>query len=385
MGQDSGFGEDAIYFDHDGPCLDAQRHRGCAGRWRGAVSLGYDPAGKRVRRKVSGRIKQEVKDRLKELHDDLAAGLRLDASYTLGQAVDDWIAEALDGRSAKTVGLYRNLLSPVLEVIGGRHLAELTAHDIRAVLVKLAETRSTRTVSLTHNCLIRAIRHAEANDHVRRNVAALAARPKGQEGRPSRALTVDQAKTVLTAAKGSALHAYVVLSLTTGAQTEELRALRWDHVDMDGGTVALWRSVRLGGETKTRKSRRTLTLSQSAVQALREHRKRQAEDKLAAGPLWQEHGLVFASAVGTPLDHHNVLRSFRAICREAGVGETWTPRELRHSFVSIMSAAGTPVEEIARLAGHTTTATTEQVYRREIRPALTRGAEVMDAVFGGTC
>jgi integrase len=59
----------------------------------------------------------------------------------------------------------------------------------------------------------------------------------------------------------------------------------------------------------------------------------------------------------------------------------WTPRELRHSFVSLMSSSGVPVEEIARLAGHSSTRTTEVVYRRELRPVLTTGAEVMDKIF----
>ena len=129
----------------------------------------------------------------------------------------------------------------------------------------------------------------------------------------------------------SQLNAYVVLSLGTGIRTEEARELFWDHVDLDGDpgavrpvppSVAAWHSVRQGGDTKTAKSRRTLALPQAAVQALREHRKRQAEDRLAAGALWQDHGLVFASAIGTPLDAANVRREFRKITEAAGLGLT---------------------------------------------------------------
>jgi site-specific recombinase XerD len=91
---------------------------------------------------------------------------------------------------------------------------------------------------------------------------------------------------------------------------------------------------------------------------------------------------VFASAVGTPLDNHNVRREFRVITEAAGLGTTWVPRELRHTFVSLLSAHGVPVEAIALLAGHNQTSTTELVYRHQIVPALTRGAEVMDEIFG---
>ena len=74
--------------------------------------------------------------------------------------------------------------------------------------------------------------------------------------------------------------------------------------------------------------------------------------------------------------------SFAVPCRSAAkIGENWTPRELRHSFVSLMSSTGVPVEEIARIAGHSSTRTTEVVYRRELRPILTTGAEAMDRLF----
>jgi hypothetical protein len=79
-----GFREDAIYFDHSGDCRDARYYKACPGRWRGAVSLGYGPDGKRIRSKVSGRTKQEVKDKLTELHGDLEVGIRRpDSRYTV--------------------------------------------------------------------------------------------------------------------------------------------------------------------------------------------------------------------------------------------------------------------------------------------------------------
>ena len=94
------------------------------------------------------------------------------------------------------------------------------------------------------------------------------------------------------------------------------------------------------GDTETPKSRQTLALARRCVEALREHRVRQAEDRLTAGPLWQDHNLVFTSTVGTPLDDHNVRRQFRVITEAAGLGRTWVPRELRHTFVSLLSAHG---------------------------------------------
>ena len=146
----------------------------------------------------------------------------------------------------------------------------------------------------------------------------------------------------------------------------------------------VWRSVRAGGDTKTKKSRRTLALLKRCVEALRFHRDFQAEQREAAGTDWQEHGLVFASTVGTERNANNVLRSFRAILRKTELDpDKWTPRELRHSFVSVLSDSGVPLEDISRLVGHNSTEVTETVYRHQIRPVLLAGAEAMDSIFEG--
>jgi integrase len=373
-----GHGEDAIYFD------------AAKNRYVGAVSLGYGRDGKRVRRKVYGRTKVEVRDKLKALHGELDRGLRTSATYTVRQAVEDWLANGLPGRAERTRSIYREATALLLEHIGSKPLRELTAGDVRVGLEALSGRHSTRYLQIARASLARALRYAAAHDLVGRNVAVLVDPPKGRVGRPSRSFTLDQTRALLDAAAESRLNAYVVLSLTTGIRTEEARGLRWDHVDLDGKpdedppvppSVAVWQSARHGGETKTPKSRRTLALPQTAVRALKEHQGRQAEDRLAAAALWQDHDLVFASVVGTPLDAANVRREFIKITEAAGLGSGWAPRDLRHTFVSLMSAGGVPVEEIARLAGHNRTATTELVYRHELRPVITTGAEVMDRIL----
>jgi len=116
--------------------------------------------------------------------------------------------------------------------------------------------------------------------------------------------------------------------------------------------IAVWRSVRRGGDTKTRKSRRTLALPARCVEGLWQQFEDQGWERLAAGDNWEEHGLVFSSAVGKPLDATNVRRAFRQALKEAdGINaDDWTPRELRHSFVSLLSDRGVPLEEIVSSA-----------------------------------
>ncbi len=168
--------------------------------------------------------------------------------------------------------------------------------------------------------------------------------------------TLDQASALLAAAQSTRMHAYISLCLATSIRTEEARALRWEHVDFGNpdadppvlASAAVWRSIRSHGDTKTDKSRRTLAQPRMAVDALRAHKQRQAAHLQTAGARWSDHGLVFATRTGAPLD-------------------------------------GVPVEEIARLTGHSSSRTTEVVYPtpplRELRPVLTTGAEAMYTLF----
>jgi integrase len=243
---------------------------------------------------------------------------------------------------------------------------------------------STRSLRLLHSLLNRAIRNAQARDKVRRNIVPLCEVPTGNGGRPSKSLTLAQADAVLTASVRFRLHAYIVLSILIGARTEELRALTWADVDLDGQpdatppippSIAVIRSVREGGDTKTKKSRRRLAMPTRCVQALREHRRWHPSPD-------DPTSLVFISKAGTALDSHNVRRDFRRVVEAAGLpGKDWTPREMRHSFVSLLSDAGIPIEHISRLVGHSGTSVTETVYRQQIRPVLEDGATAMDRIF----
>jgi integrase len=286
-------GEDGISFEHRGPCRDPARHRHCPGLWRGEITVGY-PGGKRQRRKVSGTTKAAVVGKLRKLHTDLDQGIVPKTGYshyTVRHAADDWLDAGLAGRSAKTVKKNQNVLEPILAAVGARKLRDLTADDVRQALAAMAGEYSTAAVTMGHLALKRAIRHAQASDLVSRNVAALADTPKGREGRPSRSLTLEQAVAVITTARTppvlelrpglkdvrrppELMHAYIALSLLTGIRTEEARALRWAHADLDGDPhaappvpphIAVWRSVRVHGDTKTERSRRTLALPRLAV------------------------------------------------------------------------------------------------------------------------
>lgn len=362
-------------------------------RWIAEVTIGYTPAGKRIYRRGSGKTKTEANTKLKEVLRDKEDGLTIAPhNFTVADAVNDWLKYGLSGRAASTVQKCTHLCNGhVIPALGARKLRDLSATDVDRWLGEKAKRLSTRTVRELHACLNRSVNRAMARDRVKRNVVILCGIPKGRDGRPSKSLTLNQAKAVLKAAEASKLRAYIVVSLLTGARTEEMRALRWDHVDLAGKpeanppappSIQVWRSVRIGGDTKTRKSRRTLALPTRCVQVLEWQRLALESARDAAGNRWHEKGVVFASSTGEELDAANVRRAFRRVAKLAGLNENeWTPREMRHSFVSVLSDSGMTIQQIADLVGHSGTSVTEKVYRHQLRPVLLDGAQTMDRIF----
>ncbi len=139
-------------------------------------------------------------------------------------------------------------------------------------------------------------------------------------------------------------------------------------------SISMLRSVRETETPRPASPAARLAIPRRAADALVAHRTGLGQPPADA--------LVFGTRSGTELDAHNVRRTFRRVASAAGLDPAaWTPRELRHSFVSLLSDSGMPLEQIARLLGHNGTAVTERVYRHQLRPVLEEGAAAMDALF----
>ncbi|TDD36828.1 hypothetical protein E1287_09895 [Actinomadura sp. KC06] len=243
-------------------------------------------------------------EKLAEEVDDLEKGIQADRNYTVERGINDLLKVlAAHGRADTTVQTYRELVDlHLIPHLGKARVRELTADDVETWLFDRADKLSTSTLGILHGLLTRALRRAQRHDKVARNVSELVDTPRGRASRPSMLLSVKQATLRLR----EALHGrhrlgpYVALGLLAGLRTEELRALRWEQVDLEAGTVVVVRFARFGGDTKTAKSRRGFRLSQLAVDALFAARAQQAADKLAAGPAYRDHDLVFASLTDGP-------------------------------------------------------------------------------------
>lgn len=381
-----GQGEDSIYKDGD--------------RWRGAISLGYGPDGRRVRKKVSGRTREEVAKKLRQLREQLESGLPVpDDRLSVGDFLTRWLSVNLPGQvAASTLDDYADTIRlHLLPALGRKKLTKLTVSDCDLLWkAKRDQGYSANSVRIMRTVLRKALGQAEREGLVARNVAALSAAPRviAKEGRT---LTLEQARTLLAAVRGDRREALVAVMLAYGLRRGEALGLRWDRLDWTAGTLLVSHSVKrlkernpasgrrtclVISELKTRRSRRTLYLTPQLVELLRRHRARQAEERLAAGEAWQDHGLIFPSEVGTPLDPDNFSHWLSALCKRAGLGH-WHPHELRHSGASLMLAQGTPLHVVSEVLGHTSIAITKDVYGHLMEGDRRSAAEVMSrALFG---
>lgn len=190
------------------------------------------------------------------------------------------------------------------------------------------------------------------------------------------ALTGEQAQQFLEAAQGDSLEALYVLALTTGMRRGELLGLKWTDLDLALGILQVKRTMsRLANkgftvsEPKTAKSRRKIHLTQLAIEALKRHRIRQNEARLAAGPAWDEQGWVFCNTIGRPLEAGNMLRrSFRPILIKAGLPMIRF-HDLRHSAASLLLSLGVHAKIVQELLGHSQIGLTLDTYSH-VLPSL---------------
>jgi integrase len=214
---------------------------------------------------------------------------------------------------------------------------------------------------------------------VARNIATLveipaaAAKPKS-----GKSLTVAEAKLLLAAAAGTDLEAMWVVMLYLGVRPGEAAGLAWGDIDFDAGTVHVWRSCKTGtsgnsivGSTKTPGSIRTLDAPQPVLDSFARHRRRQQEQRLAAGSWWaNEENLVFTSPYGKPCESTAVRTEFREVIAASRVEGHWTPNLLRHSAASLMADAGMPIELVADQLGHRDLRMLQRHYRHRIRSPM---------------
>ena len=346
-------------------------------RWVAVVDIGLPRKGKRRRSYVSAKTKTRQGRSCWRCGETRPTGFRPSDGYTVREAVESWLRYGLAGRDQSTMKNRRILAEQAHHPVPWRAAAaDLSAEEVDAWLAEKLARCQTDTV---HRLLsiLRAVDPTGTGARPRASQCRPACdrRRARRVGRPSR-LTLDQAAAVWLRLTGTPMHAYVVVSLLTGARTEELRALTWVPSG-PGRAILRHRGVAIGaGAAVTPRPGSRDARSNCRIDALRccgHHGRATGADRLAAASVGRTTILCSRTAGGYRLDAANVRRAFRRVARRCWPGrQEWTPRELRHQLRVAAVQPGVPIEDISHLVGHASTRVTEMVYRKELRPVLTR-------------
>jgi integrase len=340
------------------------------GKIIGYLGAYHGPDGKR--RYVSAKSKSECERKLRAAMADADKGLVFDAgTITVGQYLTGWLRSIEGTVSERTYLGYAQMVNKhITPTIGKNRLKNLTPNHVRSVYKQKQQSLSPRTIQYIHVTLHKALKQAVLDGLLPRNVTDAVRPPKvvRDEVRP---LSQDEARKLLAAARGERLEALYIVALHTGLRQGELLRLRWSDLDRDKLSVR---------GTKSQGSRRVIRLSQTALEALRSHRKRQLEEQLRATDC-EDSGLIFATQSGKQMDRHNLWRQFKRQLKRADLPDI-PFHNLRHTCATILFQRGTHPKLVQQLLGHASIKITLDTYSHYIEGYDGGLGDTMDEALG---
>jgi integrase len=366
--------------------------------WSYVLDLAPDPAsGKRRQRWKGGfRTRKEAETALRAFAVAADEGRVVERSKrTVGDYLREWLASLAPRVRPTTLASYEIAVGRITREIGQMPLQALTPMHVETLYADLcarggrgSQALSPKTVRNCHIVLRKALADAERLGLVVRNVAAVV-RPPAVHRVEQQTWSADDLRRFLDAISGDRLEAAFVLLATTGMRRGEVLGLRWIDVDLSSRRCSIVQTLTtvnnelLLTAPKTAKSRRRLALDARTATALRDHRRRQAEERLAAGELWDvTTDLVFTDEVGGPLHPDGFTRSFIRLARAAGL-----PRirlhDLRHSYATLALQSGVHPKVVSERLGHATVGITLDLYSHVVEGLDAEAADaVADRLFG---
>lgn len=347
------------------------------GRWEARFTTGRDPGtGKQIQKSVYGATQSEVRKKLQQATTSIDEGVYIQPSkLTVAAWLDIWVAEYLGGIKPSTAFLYSEQIRLYIKpALGAVKLDALNAHTIQGFYNALGRDRdgkkplSPKSVKNIHGILHRALQKAVAIGYLRFNPSEACTLPR-IEKKEITPLDEGQMTVFLQAIKGHRFENLFTVALFTGIREGEILGLMWNCVDLENGTIRidkqLKREQKKGGAyylapPKNDKPR-TITIAPWVTALLKSHRAKQAENRLKAGPAWEDNGLVFPNELGEFLSYRTVYDSFKRVVDKIGC-PTVRFHDLRHSYAVASIRSGDPIKTVQENLGHATAAFTLDIY-----------------------
>lgn len=361
-------------------------------RWRVRVDLGYDPeTGQRRRVMETFATRREAQAWLTQQLNDVQQGVAVTPSkQTIGEMLTYWLdTYARHTVRASTFQDYVWLIRKhILPTLGRLPVQQLTAKRLQQFYGdKQAAGASPRIIQMCHQRLSQALDQAVSLGVLGRNAALSVTTPR-VETKEQMTWNQEQVRRFLTVAHQSAYGPVWLITLATGMRRGEVLGLRWCDADLERGSLRVVQAVgMISGtpcihEPKTRNARRTVPIPLAVVARLREHRDRQGEQRQAAGPAWREHGLIFPTKVGTPINPNNLTRDYDRLVTLAGVPRIRV-HDQRHTYATLALERGASLLGVSKQLGHARPSTTGDLYAHVTAAMQQQVTDTMDDVLFG--
>jgi integrase len=302
---------------------------------------------------------------------------------------EEWLPGLERSVRPSTFQSYRsNMRRHVIPAIGSTQLRQVTPGALNKLYGELEEKGlKARTVRYVHTILRRALQDALRQNLLVRNPSDAASPPSPSQAKAPRmqTWTAEELRRFLDHVRKDRLYPAWRLAAMTGVRRGELLGLKWRDVDLDVGRVTVAETLigaRESSTPKTDAGRRTIDLDPVTVAALRAHRSRQAEEKLALGPAYDDLGLVFCSEGGAPFWPRTLSRQFEAQVKAAELPKI-PLKNLRHTHATLLLAAGVPPKVIQERLGHSNISITLDTYASAIPAMHVEATEKAAALIDG--
>lgn len=359
-------------------------------RWLLRVYLGRTAEGKRQyhSKMFEGTTSQARQQLTKMLREEDTGTLGRPSKLSLTEYVEEWLASKASISESTLNGYTLHLRLYIQPHLGHLKLHEITTAKVQAAYNSLRESGlSPRTIEYAHTVLRQALKKAITLGYLVRNPTEAAERPAKVE-RESTILSPEQMVALFNSERHHKLYPLWLVMLDSGLRPGEALALKWS--DLEGDTLRVQRvlartpkggSQLIERKAKTKKSLRPVTLSRSVLEVLKEHRRTQLQDMLAAGPNYVRNDFIFAAKRGSFLDPNNVRNRFKAALRRAKLPETVRLYDTRHSHATALLNAGVNLAWVSSRLGHSSSRVTEAIYAKVMPEAHRQMAETMEEVF----
>jgi integrase len=324
------------------------------------------------------------------------------SKLTTGEYLNRWLEGQRDDIRPTTWDSYRrNLAGHVVPSLGLIPLQKLSTADLDRLYAELLRGNghkplSLRTVRYIHSIAHKALSDAKRKGLVVVNVADEADPPaskmvKAAAKAKRKIWNAEELRAFLEFVSEDRLYPAWFLGATKGLRRGEILGLRWkEDVDLEAAELRIQQALTAVGykivttEPKTHRSERPVPLDPASVTVLRAWRKRQAEERLAAGEAWQDSGLVFTDGLGRPLHPDEFSKTFQRHVRASGLRRIRL-HDLRHSYATAALSAGMPAKVLSQILGHVSVAFTLDVYAIPTADDEREAAErVASLIFGGS-